>query len=275
MRKKIAFIGVGNMAGAIISGITSRENDPISWSDILLFDKINEQTEKYAEHKPYVAKTIEDAAEAADCIVLSVKPQNFPEILPLLAKCKNADKKLYITIAAGIKMQTVHDAVGGPVVRVLPNTPMLIGKGVSAICRMDCVSDGDFSFACDMFSASGSLLKITEDKMNAIISVTSSSPAYVFMLIKAMYNGALEQGLISEEISEKQMLDAICDVLSGSAELLKRGIKTPEEQIQTVASKGGTTERAINELSERGLEDAVISAMLKCTARADELSASK
>lgn len=277
MVKKIAFIGVGNMAGAIISGITSRKENPIGWDNIILYDKYSEKCDRYKALGAFVTENAEEAVTLADCIILAVKPQNFPEILPLVKNCPNISNKLFITIAAGIRIKTVSDAVNGaPVVRVLPNTPMLIGKGVSAVCRDKNVSDEDFAFACDIFSSSGKVLLIEEEEMNRIISVTSSSPAYVFTLINAMYEGAVAQGLVSDTsdgIQPKQIIDSICDTIIGSAELMKSQNKTPMEQITTVASKGGTTEKALNELERYKFTEAVISAMEKCTARADELSA--
>jgi pyrroline-5-carboxylate reductase len=111
--------------------------------------------------------------------------------------------------------------------------------------------------------------------MNRIISVTGSSPAYVFLMIKAMYDGAISQGLIDGGLTEKDLIDSICDTIIGAATLMKMGNKTPEEQIATVASKGGTTERAIAELLNYDFCAGIVSAMQKCTDRADELGASR
>ena len=277
MRNKIAFIGVGNMADAIISGITSKEENPTQWNNIILYNRHRQKAEKYAEHGAVIVDSLTEAVECADCVILSIKPQNFPEVLPLLSSCKSVKEKLFITIAAGIKTKTVSKAAcGAPVVRVLPNTPMLIGKGVSAICRTDNVSDDDYMFACNIFSSAGSILQISEDEMNRIICVTSSSPAYIFTVIDAMYRGAYLQGLIPEgdDAKSKEILDSICDTIIGSAMLMKMQNKTPGEQICAVASKGGTTERALAELNENHISDIIVSAMQKCTDRADELSKS-
>ena len=278
MRKKIAFIGVGNMATAIINGLISNKNEnSIDISDIVLFDKNHLQTEGFAEMGALTASSVEDAASKADCIMLCVKPQNFEEVLPSLAKVENASEKLYITIAAGIKTDAVSDAIGGAaVVRVLPNTPIFIGKGVSAICKNKYVTDSDFIFACGIFSLSSRVITIDENEMNRIISVTSSSPAYVFLLIKSMLDGAVSQGLLKSEgslhgLEQKELIDCICDTIIGSAELMKSSVKTPDEQIKTVASKGGTTERALSVLADYEFSKAVVLAMEKCTERADEL----
>ncbi len=277
MRKNIAFIGVGNMAQAIISAITSKDLGFIDWSNIILYNRHIEKIEKYSAYGATVADTLENALNIADCVILCVKPQNFPEILPLLSNCKDVEKKLFISIAAGIDTDTISRAANGAaVVRVMPNTPLMIGQGVSAVCRNDAVSDDDFLFAKSIFLSAGSVVTINEGDMNKIISVTGSSPAYVFMLIKAMYDGACEQGLLRigdnmGTLTSNELINSICDTIIGSAMLMKQGNKTPEEQMMTVASKGGTTERAISELEKYHIYEAVSCAMKKCTERAEEL----
>ena len=263
--RKIAFIGVGNMAGAIIGGML--KSGAVDYGHLILSDRFPEKCAAYVEKGAILAPSPAEAAAQADCVVLSVKPQNFCEILPELAEVTGIEKKLIITIAAGISVETVKTALhGAPVVRVLPNTPMLIGMGVSVICRADDVSPEDFSFVCRVFEASGSVTVIDEADMNRIISVTSSSPAYVFAFIGAIYEGAKAQGLNGDEL-----LGSICDVVMGSAALLKSGTLSPAEQIQVVTSKGGTTERAMNVLYERDMTAMVVDAMKACTARAEEM----
>ena len=278
MRKKISFIGVGNMASAIIAGITSKNNpSAIPMSNIILYDKCPEKMAEYQMLGAMPAASVEQAVELADCIFLCVKPQNFSEVLPSLDCVENTESKLFVTIAAGISMQTVSDAThGARVVRVLPNTPIFVGKGVSAICATENVSLDDLDFVRNIFTSSGSVLDIDEAQMNRIIGVTSSSPAYVFAFIKAMLEGASEQGLVKSHenpdgIDERLILNSICDTIIGAAELMKASDISPEEQISRVASKGGTTERALSELDEYNFREGIVSAMKKCTQRADEL----
>ena len=277
--KKMAFIGVGNMASATLSGIFSGSDHITEWSDIVLFNRHKEKIEKYREYGAIIADSLKDAVEVADYVFLCVKPQNFPEILPYLSECKDVSNKVFITMAAGISMKTVSDAaLGASVIRVMPNTPILIGKGVIAACKNEQTSDKDFEFICNIFNRSGSVIVIRESEMNRIIAVTGSSPAYVFLMIKAIYDGAVAQGLVTNEdrgLSEKEILDGICDTIIGAATLMKSSNKTPEEQIATVASKGGTTERAIAELHNYNFCEGIISAMQKCTDKAEELGASK
>ena len=281
MRRKISFIGVGNMASAILNGIATGSVDAVEWSDIILFDHKAEKMQKYADMGARIAYSLHEAIKLADCVILCVKPQNFPEILPEFSCVPGVEDKLIISIAAGISTDTISPSVkNAPIVRVMPNTPMLIGQGVSALCRTESVTDEDFDFACRIFASAGKIIKITEDEMNKIICVTGSSPAYIFMIIKAMRDAAVNQGLLKNEdngagLDEKELLDAICDTLIGSAMLVKASDKSLDEQIKMVCSKGGTTEQAVAELEQYKIYEAFDSAMKKCTKRADELGNAK
>ena len=264
--RNIAFIGVGNMANAIIGGLL--RSGAVDCPHLILTDTFPEKCAPYTQQGATLAPSPAAAAARADCVVLAVKPQNFPEVLSELAEVEGIRNKLIVTIAAGITVETVKTALrGADTVRVLPNTPMLIGMGVSVICRAPDVDPADFAFVTAMFEASGSVTVIDEAEMNRIISVTSSSPAYVFAFIHAICEGAKAQGLDGDAL-----LPAVCDMVIGSATLLRDGGLSPNQQISRVTSKGGTTERAMAVLSERGMADMVKDAMQACTNRADELA---
>ena len=265
MKKSFAVIGVGNMAKSIIAGITSAD---IPVSSFYLFDKYPSACEIYKDKNNfYIENDIVSTIEKSDCVLLSVKPQNYTEILSEIKKAKNFSKKLYISIGAGITSKSVSEELcGANVIRVLPNLPMTIGMGASVICKNENVSYEDFDFVKSVFASSGSTTLIDEDDMNAIIGVTSSSPAYVFKFINAIYMGAEAQGL-----DTTGLLDIICDVVIGSAMLLKQSNDTPTELISKVASKGGTTEQALLKLNEHNFDKIIESAMIACTNRADEL----
>ena len=265
MERSLAVIGVGNMAKSIIAGITSSD---IEVSRFYLFDK-NQDTYNNMQRKDsfVYSESIESAVASADTVLLSVKPQNYPEVLEEISAIKSHKTKLYISIAAGITSDSVSETLGGAVViRVLPNIPMTIGNGVSAICRNPAASEESFSFVTDIFASAGSTLIIDECEMNRIIGVTSSSPAYVFKFIDAICKGAELQGL-----DRDALLSAVCDVVIGSALLLKNSSDAPSLLISRVASKGGTTERALNALEEADFDNMIAQAMIACTKRADEL----
>ena len=260
------------MAKAIISGIIASS---LNIDEIVLYDKNEAQYSSLLcsdKIKIRTASNISDAIQSANTVLLSVKPQNFPEILSEISLIDGHTEKLYISIAAGITAESVSQALGGAnVIRVLPNLPMVIGKGVSVICLNNSVSNDKFEFVCDVFRSSGNIVLIDENDMNRMIGVTSSSPAYVFKFINAIYDGALAQRLSDNG----DLLGAICDVVIGSAQLLKNSKESPKELISKVASKGGTTERALNELNAKSFDLAIADAMKACTQRADELGNTK
>ena len=265
MSKKIAVIGVGNMAKSIISGILRSNMDLECFN---LFDVNPEQYNNILSDKIISKSSIFEAVSASDTVLLSVKPQNFPEVLSEIVKVPNAAEKLYISIGAGVTVSYLTDTLKtSNVVRVLPNLPMLISKGVSVICYNDFVKKEDFDFVVDIFKSSGSVIKIDEKDMNKTIGITSSSPAYVFKFIKAICDGANAQGIDNEDL-----INTVCDVLIGSAELIKsQQSNTPDDMIKAVASKGGTTEKALEVLDKYDFEAMIAQAMLACTQRADEL----
>lgn len=271
MPYSMAVIGFGNMAKAIISGVL---NSSVDIKEIKIFDKNPAQYDSFENHREKLKKeeSIASSINGADVVLLSVKPQNYPEVLSEIAENQGYDKKLYISIAAGITSQSVSDALSGAdVIRVLPNVPMIIGKGVSVICANEKVGAEKFRFVCDVFGSAGSNVIINEEDMNAMIGVTSSSPAYVFRFINAIYEGAIAQGLSDDG----ELINAICDVVIGSAQMLKASNEAPKELIQKVASKGGTTERALAVLDSQEFDATLINAMKACTARANELGAQK
>lgn len=270
MKKRYSFIGAGNMAGAIISGITKKDGENrVDDADICIYDVNKAQYDKYNGRKFCFAESISEAVDFADYIVLAVKPQNYREVLGKIAEDKNGyENKTFISIAAGISTTLVCGILGEKtkVVRTMPNTPLLIGKGVTALCRNAFVADDDFDKIKAVFDSMGMTMILDEKDMNKIISVTSTSPAYVFLLIKAMCDGARAQGLDYDELVE-----SVCKTVIGSATLLMNSDKTPEELVSMVASKGGTTEQALLQLEKYSFEEGIAEAMKKCTDRADVL----
>ncbi len=265
MKRTFAVIGVGNMARAIIGGILSSD---IDIECFCLYDKNKAACSEYfGNSRFYICESIAEAVKKADCVLLSIKPQNYAQVLDEISFVEGHTDKLYISIGAGITTDSVASKLGTVnVLRVLPNLPMTIGLGVSAICRNELVNKADFDFVASVFASAGSTIVIDESEMNRVIGVTSSSPAYVFKFINAICEGASTQGLDGDA-----MLSAICDVVIGSATLLKQSSDTPKELISKVASKGGTTEQALLKLEAADFDTIMENAMIACTNRADEL----
>jgi len=265
MTEKLAFLGVGNMASAIINGVNAET--------VYLYDKLRDKCEAFADRGYITVDSASEAVKCADYIFIAVKPQNIPELFgELKASGCDISGKLFISIVAGLPISAFSDGLGCEcaVVRTMPNTPMMIGMGVTALTRNELVSDEDFEKVCSMFRTVSEIIVLPEDKMNAIISVTSSAPAYVYLFIESIRKSAEAQG-----IDDPETLSLICSMVQGSAEMLRRSDKTPAELIRMVTSPGGTTERAMNVFAERDLEGIINEAMIACTKRAEELSSVK
>lgn len=267
--KKVSFMGCGNMASAIASGML---NAGVSPASITVYDKFGGQCAAFEKKGVKVATSVADAAESGDFILLAVKPQNFSELLTEIAECGvNVEGKVFISIAAGISTSAICKMLGKEcgVVRCMPNTPLQISKGVTAVCRNAHVSDEDFDFAAEIFEKSGMVMRLDESELNKIICVNGSSPAYFYYFIDAVVKSAAAQNI---DCDEKTLTEAVCRTVIGSAEMLLASGKSAEELIRAVTSPKGTTERAMNVLYNEKVGDIIHRAMLACTDRAEEMS---
>lgn len=265
---KIAFIGAGNMATAIIKSIIDANRIPASC--IYVYDKNNEKSSALSELGINKCSSLGEACNSVENILLAVKPQDYEALLLNVKDVTNDLKnKTFISIAAAISCSYVCSVLeeSCAVIRVMPNTPLLLGVGATAISRNEYVSDKVYSKFCTLFAASGTVCSLDEEMMNKVISVNSSSPVYLYMLAKAMIDKAVEYGM-----SEKNACELVNQTLKGSVEMLIKSGKTPDELIKMVASPGGTTLAAIASLEENSFTENVKEAMDACTNRANELS---
>ncbi len=265
---KISFIGAGNMACAIIKSIVS--SGRVSGDSIYVYDKLEEKTDALCPLGINKCSCVADAVKSAENILLAVKPQDYEAVL---ADVKNSGAdlsgKTIISIAAAISCDYICKQLDArcPVIRVMPNTPLMLGVGATAISRNSLVSDKAYSKICTLFAASGAVCSLDESLMNSVISVNSSSPVYLYMLAKAMIDKSVAYG-----ISEKNSSELVYQTLKGSVEMLIKSGKSPDELIKMVASPGGTTLAAISSFENDCFNDVISRAMDACTARADELS---
>ena len=262
---KTGFIGVGNMAGAILDGmIGSGVQKP---EDIVLYDICPEKAQRFVDMGCNMAQSEQQLAEMCDTIILAIKPQGFSKLLGDIREQLTEDK-LVISIAAGISIDFINECVGKnlSVIRVLPNTPMLFGLGVSAITYRPPVTADQYEFACRIFNSCGSVYFVNEDMFNQIICVHSSSPAYVFLMIKAMADNAVQQG-----IEREQAMKMITGTFIGAAKMVEQSDLSCDQLIQMVASKGGTTEASLRSFEQDSFCEIVGKAMNACTQRAVEL----
>ena len=262
---KIGFIGAGNMATAIINGMLN--NNVANASDIYVFDLDAQKLQIMSEQGINTCENANTVVENCHFVVLAVKPQNYQEVLQGISSSVT-DNTVMVSIAAGISIDYVVTTLGKkcPCVRVMPNTPLLLGCGATAVCPSDNIAEDDFNVVKSMFATSGVCQVLPESQMNTIISVNGSSPAYVYLFAKAMCDYATEQG-----ISANVAMDLICATLKGSAEMLMQSGDTPDQLIKKVSSPGGTTIAALDVLDKGEFYQNIKNAMQACTKKAEEL----
>ncbi len=261
--KKYAFLGVGNMASAVIGSMDT---------DLICLYDVDKQKYSAFSGKPYVcAESAAEAVTYADYIVLSVKPQNFAGLLDEIRESGiGLGAKVFVSIAAAVSTEYISRRLGTdvPVIRTMPNTPLLIGRGVTALCRSGGVTEEAFRDITALFASGGTVFELPESKMNTVIAATSSAPAYVYLFIKAIADAAAASG-----IDRPDILTIVSDMVAGAAEMIKRSPLTPDELIRAVTSPNGTTERAMRVLKENNFTGIISEAMTACTDRAEEIAA--
>ncbi|MBR4950077.1 MAG: pyrroline-5-carboxylate reductase [Clostridia bacterium] len=266
--KKIGFIGEGNMAGAIINGIIKNGSNPC---DINVFDVDKSKMDYYKSNSFNTCTDTSSLVNESDIVVFAVKPFHLEEVLNEIKHC-DLHNKIFVSIVAGIKMdfissKTVKDL---KIIRVMPNTPMLIGEGASALCKNDFVTDEELNEIVDIFASMGVAKIIKEDKMNEMIAVSGSSPAYVYLFLKSIIDEGVSMGIDESIVKELAVQSFI-----GSAKMILETDKTPKELIDMVTSPRGTTLEAMNVFYQNNLEKIISDAMKACTKRAIEISEGK
>ena len=262
---KITFIGAGNMAEAIFAGIVKQQ--VVAASDVCATD-ISEERLQYLSKKYGVGTSRDNpsAVAEADVVVLAVKPQIFPSVWPEILDALRPEA-LVVSVMAGIPSATIADGKPIRVVRVMPNTPALIGRGAAGIAAGEFATDEDLELARELMEAVGMAVVVEEDQLHVVTAVSGSAPAYVFYLLENMLAAADQMGLdkgIAREL-------ALATVM-GAAELMKESGEEAEALRNKVTSKGGTTAAALNTMIDRGVGESVIAAMQACAARSRELA---
>ena len=262
---KLTFIGAGNMAEAIVAGIVGQ--GVVEAGDVCVTDIDEDRLAHFVEQYG-VGRSTDNAAAAAaaDVIVLSVKPQVFPVVWPEIAAAMKPDA-LVVSIMAGIPSAKIAGDQPTRVVRVMPNTPALVGEGAAGIAAGKFAHDDDLAVAGKLLGAVGVAVRVSEEEIDAVTALSGSGPAYVFYLLEGMLAAAAQMGLepgVSREL-------ALATVI-GAARLMKETGEDADVLRQKVTSKGGTTHAAITTLEKHGVKDAVVAALLAAQARSRELA---
>ncbi len=260
---KFSFIGVGNMGSAIIGGMI-KQFRPF---DILITDKNKEVLKAFSEK--YGIMTAEKNADVLNCeyLFLCVKPNVLFDVIDEI-KDKIDDNTTVVSIVAGKQISKIEEAFGKKIgiVRVMPNTPALVGEAMSAVCRNENISDSKLKVVLDVFESLGKAELVSESLMDAVTGISGSAPAYVFMMIEAMADAGVEAGMPRD----KAYTFASQTVL-GSAKMVLETKKHPAELKDMVCSPGGTTIEAVRILEKKGFRSSIIEAIRKCVEKSKSL----
>ena len=264
MSSKIAFIGGGNMASAIIGGLLRQGVDR---ADILVVEPFAEARERLARELGLQAQPGADQRlSEADLVVWAVKPQTFKEAATAVRA--HATQALHLSVAAGIGSDSIAAWTGTErVVRCMPNTPALVGQGMTGLFARAAVSPSDRQRVEQVLAPTGQLLWVdAEAQLDAVTALSGSGPAYVFYFIEDMAAAGAGMGL-----SQEQALKLAIGTFVGASELARASDEPPEVLRQRVTSKGGTTYAALSAMEEQQIKRHFIEAMEKARLRAVEL----
>lgn len=267
MSERIVFIGAGNMAEALVRGLVGPGGR--SPGTLVVTDPRAERCAFFWER--FGVRGLSDnaaAVQGADVVVLAVKPQVMGEVLGGLTSALPVQARL-VSIAAGIRCATIEAVFAHQpsVVRVMPNTPALVGQGVSALCPGRWAREADLVQAEALLRPVGTVVRVEESQMDAVTALSGSGPAYVFYLMESMLRAAAELGLAPAVARQ-----LVYQTVAGAAALAADSTEAPEVLRARVTSKGGTTAAAIGLMDERGVCDALAAAVRAAHRRAGELS---
>ena len=262
---KLGVVGLGNMGSAIIKGYIGAGARP---EDIYAVGHRPDKTAAFAEETGINAcENISQLAKSCQAVMIAVKPKDVNEVLGQLASSMTKDL-LIISIAAG---KSIEDLKAGmkeavhhfdfclddlKIIRVMPNTPAMVGEGMSALCRSACVTDSEFASVMDIFAGIGRASEVKESMMDAVTGVSGSGPAYVYMFIEALADGAVMNGM-----PRAQAYEFAAQTVLGSAKMVLETGQHPGELKDAVCSPSGTTIEAVAALEAGGLRSTVISAV--------------
>ncbi|MHB1455913.1 MAG: pyrroline-5-carboxylate reductase [Armatimonadota bacterium] len=263
--KTIGFSGGGMMAEAIVAGLTA---SGIKSDNISVFD-IVESRRLYLREKYNIgiAESNAEIVQFADVIILAVKPNVVPNVLAEVGSTIGSTQ-LVISNIAGVKIESIEKMLANqtPVIRVMPNTPALIGMGASALSPGKYADATHMSIALHIYSAVGKAIEISEEKLDAVTGLSGSGPAYVYMMIEAMADGGVRMGL-----PRATALMLAAQTVAGTALMVLDSDDHPAVLKDRVTTPGGTTIEGIAALERNGFRNSIIEAVTAATKRSEEL----
>lgn len=264
----LGFIGAGNMASALIRGVLAAglwDPDAVYATDI---DKAKLQALK-RRTKIHTRSDNVALVRAAQVIVLAVKPQDLDPVLQAICPIIGPSH-LVVSIAAGVPISRIEERLGGEVrvVRAMPNTPALVGQGMTALVPGRYASGADTRLVEQLFAAVGQAVVLPDERMlDAVTGLSGSGPAYVFLFAEGLIAGGVAAGLTAALAARLTY-----QTIAGAAALLQQTGQGPEALRAQVTSPGGTTLAGLSELHRRGFKDALVAAVIAATRRSQELA---
>ena len=264
---KLGFIGLGNMASAMIGGMLKKglvNSRDIIGSDVSEAGR-TKATEQFGVE---VCADNKKVAAEADVLFFAVKPIFLPEVLAEITDVVK-ENTVMVSIVAGKSMDFIQQGMGGKsrkIVRCMPNTPALVGEGCTGVCASESVTKEELSQVLNLLQSFGVAQEVPERLMDAVVAVSGSAPAYVFMFIEAMADGAVKAGM-----PRNQAYEFAAQAVLGSAKMVLETSKHPGELKYMVCSPGGTTIDAVKVLEQKGFRAAVMDAMEACVERNKQL----
>lgn len=265
--QKIGMIGCGKMGTILLKGILGRY--PVSSGQIRVADTVKERLEEISKAYPLVVPAANRGlVREADILVLAVKPQNLPALLDEISSDVHPGQ-LVISIAAGISTRAIEKRLSGPVrvVRAMPNTPALVGEGMTALAAGSHATEKDLETAERLFQAVGLTVTLSENHMDAVTGLSGSGPGYVFVMLEALADAGVYLGL-PRDIA----LKLAAQTLLGSAKLCLETGRHPGELKDMVTSPGGTTIAGLKALEEGRVRATLMSAVEKAALRSRALA---
>jgi pyrroline-5-carboxylate reductase len=263
MDKRIGFIGCGKMGQAMITGMLQSS---LVKPDQIIGSARSDETLLIIEEKYQinVTNSNQEVANSCDFLFLAVKPHLYSEIIHEIKDHINKET-IVITIAAGIDIAFIENQFGKEikVVRTMPNTPSLVGEGMSVICVNHLVTDEERDQVLSLYDSFGKSELVDESLMDAIPAISGSSPAYVYMFIEALSDGGVMQG-----IPRKMAYKLAAQAVLGAAKMVLETDKHPGELKDEVCTPGGVTIEAVSTLEKHHFRGAVLTAMENCTNKA-------
>lgn len=265
---KLGAIGCGNMASAILRGAARKMTGRFEFYG---YDPDTSRTAALADIGLTPLSSGEELAKVCDYILIAVKPQFFPDAAVGLRAAGEKDK-VYISIMAGITAAAIKEAVGfdAKLCVTMPNTPLMVGQGATAVAAADPISREEFEVAKSLFESTGIVSEIPADRLNEVIPLNGSSPAFIYAFAKGFLRYGKEAGF-----SDETSLSLFCQALRGAAEMLEHSGYDPDTLIKMVSSKGGTTIAGLTAFDEMDLQGMIDLCCERCVRRAYELAEGK